>query len=71
MSDEEEKRGFLVDMAIFALVVGLGLAAVYLTGKWDLMMKILTSLDREALKLWQTLCQNVEDVANAVESINR
>lgn len=71
MSDEEEKRGLLLDLGIFALVVGLGLAAVYLTGNWDRMMKILMSLDREFIKLWQTLCQNIEDVANIVDSVNR
>ena len=69
MSDEEEKRGLLVDIAIFALVVGLGLGAVYLTGNWDRMMKILMSLDKEATALWHTLCQNIDDVANALNSV--
>ena len=59
------------DIAIFAVVVGLGLLAVWATGNWDRMMKILMSLDREFIKLWQTICQNIGDVANIVESVNR
>lgn len=71
MNEDESKRGLLVDIAIFAVVVGLGLLAVWATGNWDRMMKILMSLDREFIKLWQTICQNIGDVANIVESVNR
>lgn len=69
MSDESNgKRGLLTDICIFAVVIGLALAAVYFTGNWDRMMKMLISLEKELRSFASMFLDNINSVVGVYSS---
>ena len=79
MSEENEKsgekngeksseRGLLTDIFIFLVLVGLGLAAIYLTGNWPWFMKTVANLDVEVRNFIKMFQENIGTVVNTVQS---
>ena len=75
MSEENEKsgeksgeRGLLTDIFIFLVLVGLSLAAIYLTGNWPWFMKMIANLDVEVRNFIKMFQENIGTVVNTVQS---
>ena len=58
------ERGLLTDIFIFVLVIGLGLAAIYLTGRWPWFLKILNNLLDGIMDFSATFTENVKSVSD-------
>ena len=69
MSDENEERSLLVDLLLLGVVVGLGLAAVYFTGNWEKMIKLIINLDKQFRPFISSLVESVKSVTGAINSI--
>lgn len=69
MSDNKSERGLLTDLIIFVVIVGLGLAAVYLTGNWDKMIKLLVNLDKELRSFFSMFVENIGSVIGVFGSL--
>ena len=71
MSEESGgERGLLTDIFVFVLIIGLGLAAIYLTGNCPWFLKIVASLQEGVMDLLATFTENiksVQDVAPVAE----
>ena len=68
MSEETKERGLLTDIAIFVVVIGLGLGAIYTTGNWPWFLKMLANLEAEVRSFISTLTTNIQSVTDVVKS---
>ena len=62
MSEETKERGLLGDIAVFAFVIGLALAAVYFTGNWPWFLKVVANLQAEVLDFVNVFTTNIKSV---------
>lgn len=64
---EGARRGLLGDIAVFAFIVGLILAAIYFTGNWSWFLKTVANLEVEIQNLIKTLTSNVKGVVDVAQ----
>ncbi len=65
MSEESGgERGLLTDIFIFVLIIGLGLAAIYLTGRWPWFLGILNNLLEGIMGSVAEFTENVKSVSD-------
>lgn len=66
--DEKKERGLLTDIAIFVVVIGLGLGAIYTTGNWPWFVKTVAGLESEVRSFISTFTTNIQSVTDIVKS---
>ncbi len=64
----EERRGLLTDLGIFALIVGLGLAAIYFSGNWPWFLKMVANLEAEAKDFANIFISNIQSVTDVAKN---
>ncbi|MBO6055529.1 MAG: hypothetical protein J6P84_00905 [Alphaproteobacteria bacterium] len=70
MSEETKERGLLGDIAVFAFVIGLALAAVYFTGNWPWFLKVVANLQAEVLDFVNVFTTNIKSVINVAQNVS-
>lgn len=70
MSEEKKERGLLGDIVMFALFIGLALAAIYFTGNWPWLMRVVASLEAEFQSFINMFKTNVGSVVDVVQNIS-
>ena len=68
MSEEKQERGLLGDIAIFVVVIGLGLAAIYMSGNWPWFLKMVANFETDVKDFVNMFTTNVKDVANIAQN---
>ena len=66
--DEKKERGLLTDIAIFIVIVGLGLAAIYATGNWPWFLKMIANLEVEVRDFAEMFVNNIQSLTEVVKS---
>lgn len=70
MSEEKKERGLLGDIIMFAFLIGLALAAIYFSGNWPWLMKVVAMLDAEFCKFVDMFKTNVGSVIDVAQTVS-
>lgn len=68
MSEEKRERGLLGDIAIFVFIIGLGLAAIYMTGNWPWFLKMVANLEAEIQDFISMFTSNIKSVSDVARN---
>ncbi len=68
MSEGTKERGLLGDIMVFAIIIGLALAAIYATGNWPWFLKMVANLEAEVRDFIGVFTTNVKSVTDVVQT---
>ena len=66
--DEKKERGLLTDIAVFLVIVGLALCAIYFSGNWPWFLEMVADLEAELRSFINTFTSNVQSVTDVVSN---
>lgn len=71
MSEGTKERGLLGDIAMFALIVGLILVAIYFTGNWPWFLKLVANLEVEIQDFIKMFTNNIKSVLDVAQNVSQ